>query len=266
MIEVNEVAFSYPNGVRALESVTCTIAPTERVAIIGQNGAGKSTLSRLLNGLTRPGAGSVVVDGMDTREHRPDEIARKVGYVFQNPDDQIFSSSIWDECAYAVKRSDVAAEEVSERVTQALELCGFTGREDINPLDLPLAERKFVTTAAAIAMRPAYLILDEPTAGLDDVSRALLVRILDWADQAEIAVVAVSHDMRFVIEWFPRVIVMANGRVVVDGSREEAFSDAGALAQASLNVPPAVTIVRATGAPTACLTMSDIAAHLRTRL
>lgn len=266
MIEVKEVAFDYPNGVRALRSVSCSIAPGERVAIVGQNGAGKSTLSRLLNGLTRPSAGSVIIDGLDTQTHRPDEIARKVGYVFQNPDDQIFSRTIWDECAYALKKTGVPDAEAEERVAHALRICGFTGREDLNPLDLPLAERKFVTTAAAIALRPTYLVLDEPTAGLDDIGRDLLVEILGWAEGEGISVIAVSHDMRFVIEWFPRVIVMAQGQVVIDGTREQAFSDAAALTEASLNVPPAVSIVRDAGAVDTCLRMSEIETYLSNRL
>lgn len=266
MISVVNAVYAYPNGVQAVSGVSLEINPGERIALVGQNGAGKSTLSRLLNGLVRPVSGNVYVDEMDTGLSRADEVAALVGYVFQNPDDQIFSKSIWDECAYALQKRGVPEDELEDRVSNAIKLCGLGSREDLNPLDLPLAERKFVTTAAAIALRPKYLILDEPTAGLDEIGRDILTGILDWAEQEGIAVVAVSHDMRFVIERFRRVVVMAGGKIVADGSVGTVFANASVLATADLNVPPAVEVARSAGAPPSSVLMADIVEYLSLRL
>lgn len=262
---VKDVVFSYPSGVKAINGVSLQVEQGEVIALVGQNGAGKSTLSKLLNGLEQPESGEVLVDGRNTCDSRPDEIASHVGYIFQNPDDQIFSRTIWHECVYALRRRGIDDAEIKERAQHAIDLCGFTGREELNPLDLPLAERKFVTTAAALALRPDYLILDEPTAGLDGTGRRILRDILAWASGHGMAVIAVSHDMRFVIESLPRVVVMARGRVIFDGSAEEAFAQDAVLEEADLRVPPGVELARAAAAPKECIRMDEIVAYLAAR-
>lgn len=258
MITCDEVEFEYPGGVTALSGVSLTVEPQERLALIGQNGAGKSTLSKLLNGLLRPTAGSILLEGKDTAEYRTDEIARQVGYVFQNPDDQIFSKTVKEECEYALKRIGIDATERNRRIEEALSVCDLSNQSETNPLDLPLAQRKFVAIAAVLAMNPKYVILDEPTAGLDEVGRQDLTQIMQWASQSGKSVIAVSHDMRFVIENFPRIVVMSKGSVICDSSVAEAFSDDQVLADANLNVPPAVELARYTGAPKDLLKMSHI--------
>lgn len=265
MITVENVVYSYPSGVEAIRGVSLDVSPGEVIALIGQNGAGKSTLSKLLNALHLPKSGDVVVDGRNTKDCRPDEISSSVGYIFQNPDDQIFSRTIWQECAYALQRRGIDESEIRARVQHAVDLCGFNGREELNPLDLPLAERKFVTTAASLALRPNYLILDEPTAGLDGTGRRILRAILDWATGEGMAVIAVSHDMRFVIESLPRVVVMAQGRIIFDGSAEAAFANESVLREADLDVPPGVELARAAAAPAECIKMDQIVAYLATR-
>ena len=238
MITCDEVEFEYPGGTTALRGVSLTLGQQERVALIGQNGAGKSTLSKLLNGLLRPTAGSILLEGKDTAEFRTDEIARQVGYVFQNPDDQIFSKTVKEECEYALKRIGLSETERNRRVEEALSVCGLLNQTETNPLDLPLAQRKFVAIAAVLAMNPNYVILDEPTAGK--------------------SVIAVSHDMRFVIENFSRIVVMSQGTIICDSSVSEAFVDDQVLAEAKLNVPPAVALARSAGAPKGLLKMNQI--------
>lgn len=258
MITVDSVSFEYPTGVRALNNVSLSIAEGERLALVGQNGAGKSTLSRLLNGLLKPTSGDVAIDGISTADKRADEIAAHVAYVFQNPDDQIFSKSIWEECSYALDKRGVEEDELTRRVREALDICDVKGIDEENPLDQPLAVRKFITTAAALALKPRYLILDEPTAGLDAAGRRTLLHVMEWAQQQGMAVVAVSHDTRFVIESFPRVVVMAHGQVIGDGTPDDCFSHDEVLTEAALDVPPTVSLARRAGADKSTLTHEQI--------
>ena len=258
MITCDEVEFEYPGGTTALRGVSLTLGQQECVALIGQNGAGKSTLSKLLNGLLRPTAGSILLEGKDTAEFRTDEISRQVGYVFQNPDDQIFSKTVKEECEYALKRIGLSETERNRRVEEALSVCGLLNQTETNPLDLPLAQRKFVAIAAVLAMNPNYVILDEPTAGLDEVGREDLTAIMEWASDSGKSVIAVSHDMRFVIENFSRIVVMSQGTIICDSSVSEAFLDDQVLAEAKLNVPPAVALARSAGAPKGLLKMNQI--------
>lgn len=258
MINCDHVEYCYPGGTRALTGVSLKIECGECVALIGQNGAGKSTLSKLLNGLIRPTSGTIYLEGQDTSNFRTDEIAQRIGYVFQNPDDQIFSKTVHEECEYALKRLGVEQTEREGRITQALSVCNLLEEAETNPLDLPLAQRKFVAIAAVLAMDPNYVILDEPTAGLDELGRRDLVAIMQWASNAGKSVIAVSHDMRFVIENFPRVVVMSQGTIISDNSVADAFSNDQVLAEAKLTVPPAVQISRHAGAPKELLQMDQI--------
>ena len=258
MINCDSVEYFYPGGIMALRGVSLKTEKGESVALVGQNGAGKSTLSKLLNGLIRPTSGTIYLEGQDTSNYRTDEIAQRIGYVFQNPDDQIFSKTVHEECEYALKRLGVEQTERAERVTQALSVCNLLDETETNPLDLPLAQRKFVAIAAVLAMNPNYVILDEPTAGLDELGRRDLVAIMQWASNAGKSIIAVSHDMRFVIENFPRIVVMSQGAIISDNSVADAFSDDHVLAEAKLTVPPAVQIARHAGAPKDLLQMDQI--------
>lgn len=258
MINVDQASFAYDNGHVAVDNVTLHIADNERLAIIGQNGAGKTTLSRLLNGLRLPSKGTVAVNGAHTHETRTDQISSIVGYVFQNPDDQIFCRTIEAEIRYALDAREIAQGEREERITWAAQTCGLEKELQTNPLDLPLARRKFVTIAALLATRPKYLILDEPTAGLDAVGTATLLNIIDVAQAKNMALIAITHDMRFVIEHFKRVVVMADAAIIADGTTTEVFANNAILERAHLSAPSSVQLAREYGAPSHILTYREI--------
>ena len=166
-LELREVSFQYPAGVLALDGISLSIGSGEAVALIGENGAGKTTLAKLLNGLLRPTSGTVLVGEDDTRRYTPAQLSRHVGFVFQNPDDQLFARTVRDEVAFGPRNQRVSAGEVRARVDHALDDVGLGSAIDRHPYDLTAPERKRVALAAALAMQTPALILDEPTIGQD---------------------------------------------------------------------------------------------------
>lgn len=211
-LELKNVSFVYANGYEAVQDVSMKFELGESAAIIGQNGAGKTTTVKLMNGLLLPSKGEVIVDGQRTSDSTTAKIARKVGYVFQNPDDQIFQDTIYNEIAYGPLKAKCSREEVKRRVEKAAALCGLTEHLEEHPYNLPYSKRKFVTIAAVIAMDTKVIILDEPTAGQDRWSTELLGRIIDQLVKENKTVITITHDMEFVASQFKRVIVMADKR------------------------------------------------------
>lgn len=258
-IELDDVSHVYPGGARAVDGVSLRIGDGERVAIIGQNGAGKTTTVKLMNGLLRPTTGRVLLDGADTVRRTTASLARQVAYVFQNPDDQLFGRDVFAEVSFAPRLLKLDADAVDARVQRALELTGLEGTEDDNPQDFPLAVRKFVAIAAVLASDARSIILDEPTAGLDAAGKERLRRILDTLADEGVAVITISHDMRYVADHFPRVVVMRQGRIVIDATREEVFASDEALTAARLQRPPAVQLARDLGILDPALGLPEIA-------
>ena len=167
-IRVENVHYTYPDGgVKALDGVSLSIQPGERVALVGQNGSGKSTLARHLNGLLRPEQGQVWVGDWETSAHSPAKMARRVAYAFQNPDEQLFHQQVWGEVAFGPQNLGVSPEQVRAQVGQALELFGLSAFAQTNPRDLSYSGRKRISLASTVAMQTPVLVLDEPTAGLD---------------------------------------------------------------------------------------------------
>lgn len=236
-IQLEQVSFRYDNGFVAVENVNMDIKKGEKVAIVGQNGAGKTTTVKLMNGLLRPFTGRVLVDGEDIATKTTATVSRKVGYVFQNPGDQIFNKDVYSEIAYSPKYMKLDNTEVDRRVQESAELCGIKKYLKINPYELPFSLRKFVTIASVIAMGCEYIILDEPTAGQDLEGLQLQKRIIDELIAQGKTVVTITHDMEFVLNHFCRVIVMANKKVVGDGNAKEIFWDLDILKQADLKQP-----------------------------
>lgn len=236
-IGLDNVSFRYDNGFVAVENVSLEIQKGEKVAIIGQNGAGKTTTVKLMNGLLRPFAGCVRVDGEDIAGKTTATISRKVGYVFQNPGDQIFNKDVYSEIAYSPKYRKLDSAEVERRVQDAAELCGIKQYLRIHPYELPFSLRKLVTIASVIAMGCEYLILDEPTAGQDLEGLRLQSKIIDELIAGGKTVITITHDMEFVIRHFPRVIVMAEKRIVGDGKVRDIFWDLPVLERADLKQP-----------------------------
>ncbi len=244
MIELAGLVHVYPDGTRALDGVDLAVGPGETLAIIGQNGSGKSTLVRHLNGLLRPTAGAVRIDGRDITGVRVARLARDVGLVFQDPDRQVFAGKVRAEVAFGPRNLGLRGAALDLRVREALEVVGLAHAVDENPYDLGHSRRKLLAIASVLAMRTPIVVLDEPTTG-QDLRGAARVRAIVAALAAEgRTVVTISHDMRFVAETARRVVVMRAGRVILDGTPAEVFAKASwdTLASTSLEPPLAARV------------------------
>ncbi|WP_312641908.1 ABC transporter ATP-binding protein [Hydrogenoanaerobacterium sp.] len=236
-ISLKDVSFEYPGGFLAVDNISLEIEKGENVAIVGQNGAGKTTTVKMLNGLHKPTKGDVLIGDMNTKDHTTAQVSRVVGYVFQNPDDQIFHSTVLSEVEFGPKTLKFDEEKKNKLIDYALELTGLTQFKDENPYNLPLSVRKFVTIASIIAMDDEVMIFDEPTAGQDLTGTRRLSSILKTLHESGKTVITITHDMEFVVQNFKRVIVMANKKVVVSGSPQEIFWNMEALKEAMLKQP-----------------------------
>ncbi len=243
-VEVRGLVHRYPNGIEAVRGIDLTVPAGEAIAIVGQNGSGKTTLAKHLNGLLRPASGRVTIGGRDIAGDPVSVIARTVGFVFQNPDDQLFNRSVEREVMFGPRNLGLDGRTIAALVDQALALTGLAEVRAVNPYDLGLSTRKLVALASVLAMDPAVIILDEPTTGQDGPGVELVGAIVEALRQAGRTVIAISHDMEFVAERFPRVVVMREGRIVDDGPPGLVFAPerAGLLASTGLVPPPAARI------------------------
>jgi energy-coupling factor transport system ATP-binding protein len=239
MIEVKDVHFTYPNGVKALKGVSLTIKNGEFAAIMGENGAGKTTLVKHFNGLLKPTKGSVLVDGVDTRKVSVATLARKVGFVFQNPDTQLFSETVEEEIAFALKNFGFKENIIKRRMTWALNLLGLVQYRKTSPFMLSGGERKRVALASVLAWNPKILILDEPTIGQDYQQKERLRQFIMQMKAQRKTIIIVTHDVEFVAECNPRVLLMRGGRMVTDGEARKVLTNPKILTQASV-VPPQI--------------------------
>ena len=237
MIVAEDVHFSYPNKVEALKGVSLTIKDGEFVAIMGQNGAGKSTLVKHFNGLLKPTIGTVRVDGVETNKTSVATLARNVGFVFQNPDHQLFSETVEDEIAFALKNFGFEPEVIEKRVTWALNLLALTQYRKTSPFLLSGGERKRVALASVLAWDPQMLILDEPTIGQDHEQKEKLRQFIMQMQTQKKTVVIVTHDVEFVAECNPRVVLMKEGKIVADGVGKEILTDPALLELSSIVLP-----------------------------
>ncbi|MEJ9228241.1 energy-coupling factor ABC transporter ATP-binding protein [Peribacillus butanolivorans] len=233
-IELKDVTFAYPNGYIANENLHLTIESGERVAIVGQNGAGKTTAVKLMNGLNKPTKGDVLVNGINTKENTTARISAQVGYVFQNPDDQIFNSNVKKEIEYMLHYLKLDKKEIDRRVNRAVELTGIRDYLEMNPYDVPYSTRKFISVAAILAIETPYIILDEPTAGQDLNGIKTLTTLMDVLRDEGKSVITITHDMEFVADNFSRVVAMANKRIIADGTAREIFWNQEVVKQAKI--------------------------------
>jgi energy-coupling factor transport system ATP-binding protein len=225
-LRVEGLVHVYPTGaVRAVDGVDLDIAAGSAVGLVGQNGSGKTTLVRHFNGLLRPTAGRVLHDGVDAMTRRVAELASMVGMAFQDPDRQIFARSVRDEIAFGPRNLGWREAEVQAAITDALAAVGLAGEAERNPYDLGASRRKLLALASVLAMGTPIVVLDEPTTGQDARGAERVGAIVDGLRAAGRTVVAVSHDMRFVAEHFERVVVLRDGRVVLDASPSEVFAE-----------------------------------------
>jgi len=238
-IEVSDIYFTYPTGVEALKGVSLTIKDGEFVAIMGQNGAGKTTLVKNFNGLLRPSKGKVVVDGVSTKNVSVAKLSRTVGFVFQNPDHQLFSETVEEEIAYALRNFGFDSPTVEKRVTWALNLLDLTDYRKTSPFMLSGGERKRVALASVLAWDPKVVILDEPTIGQDHRQKENLRQFIVQLNEQGKTVVIVTHDVEFVAECSPRVVLMKEGRIIADGEARKILTDTTLALEASI-VPPQI--------------------------
>jgi len=224
----------YPDGTVALGGVDLSVAVGEKVALVGPNGAGKSTLLLHLNGVLRATAGQVTVAGTVVTERTLAEVRARVGMVFQDPDDQLFSPTVFDDVAFGPLHIGYPRAEVAQRVAVALEQVGMAGFERRMPHHLSLGQRKRVAIATVLSMDPAILALDEPSAGLDPRARRGLVTLLQELPQA---MLVSTHDMRLVRDVFPRMVVLSGGMVVADAPSASLLGDTALLDAFGLEAP-----------------------------
>ncbi|MDA8202459.1 MAG: ATP-binding cassette domain-containing protein [Chloroflexi bacterium] len=246
LVDVEHVSYAYGKGGQyALRDVSMQIHKGEFVAFVGQNGAGKTTLAKHFNGLLLPTSGSVHVGGVDTREHGIRRLAGIVGYCYQNPDHQIFSSKVRSEVAFGPKNLGLTPDEVKRRVDEALTLVGLQDRADDYPFLLGRGERQLLAVASILATGSQILVVDEPTTGLDPRGTQSIMGMLQrWNRESDRAIVVITHDMRIVAEYVPRTVMMAGGKIVADGPTREVLRNEAALELAGVR-PPQVTRIAA---------------------
>ncbi|MGB9728451.1 MAG: energy-coupling factor ABC transporter ATP-binding protein [Thermoprotei archaeon] len=233
-IRVNNLWFTYPNGVNALKDINLTILKGEIVALIGENGAGKTTLAKHFIGLLKPTKGTVEVFGVDTRKTTVATLAKKVGFVFQNPDYQLFAETVWDEVAFALKNFNFPEEEIKKRVREALEVFDLLKYEKVSPLALSGGERKRVAIASVVCYDPEILILDEPTIGQDQIQKNKIIELIRTFANKGKTIIIITHDMDFVADIEPRVILLSKGKVLADGRARDILPNLSLLEAAHL--------------------------------
>lgn len=237
MIEVENVSFAYPNNVEALKDVSLLVKDGEFVAIMGQNGAGKTTLVKHFNGLLKPSKGIVRIDNVETTKTSVAALAKDSGFVFQNPDHQLFSETVEEEIAFALKNFGFEKDIIEKRITWALNLLGLSQYRKTSPFLLSGGERKRVALASVLAWNPKTLILDEPTIGQDHRQKENLRQFIIQMQTQKKTVVIVTHDVEFVAECNPRVLLMKEGTIAADGDGKKILSNLEILTQSSIVLP-----------------------------
>lgn len=233
-VEVRDLWFAYPDGRETLTGVSLTVHRGERVALLGPNGAGKTSLVLQLNGVLRPDSGTIRIGGTELGPATLSEIRRRVGVVFQDPDDQLFTPTVGRDVAFGPAHLGLVGEELANRVKEALSYVGLGDAADRSPNRLSLGERRRAAVATVLAMHPEILVLDEPTSNLDPAGRRELV---DLVKQLGMTTIVVTHDLPFALELCPRSMVLHHGQVVADGPTRELLADRGFMSAHRLELP-----------------------------
>lgn len=256
-VEFRHVSFTYSDNPHPiLNDVSLTLHSGERVAIIGQNGTGKTTLIKQINGLLTPTQGNIFIDDVPVADRPTFEWAKQVGYVFQNPNDQLFLDSVKKELLFGVKHIRLNDIETEDRLANIAHLTGLTEFMEAHPLDLSNVQKKFCAIGSVLMMHPNVVVLDEPTGGQDYQGMKRLSELLIRLKHRDRICVAVSHDMKFVARNFDRVVVMTHGEVALDGTPAEVFTDSEALKAAAITPPPLMALAQSLGWSQPVLTQS----------
>jgi len=239
-IEIEDLHFTYPTGLEALRGISLTVDSGEQVAIIGQNGAGKTTLVKHFNGLLKPTSGSVRIGDWDTKEHSVAKLAKRVGYVFQNPDEQLFSKNVGTEVAFGPRNLGFNGEQVQALVKDALVLTELSDKTETNPYDLSSTWRKMIALASILSMDTDIVIFDEPTTGQDAMNVARIANVIKALRERGKTVITITHDIDFCAENFERVIALSQGKILLDGKANEVLGQEEILATTYVD-PPQLT-------------------------
>jgi cobalt/nickel transport system ATP-binding protein len=234
VLEVRGLAFAYPDGHQALYGVNLHVHRGERVALLGPNGAGKTTLVLHLNGILTAGAGSVSVSGLPVTRDNLQEVRRRVGVVFQDPDDQLFMPTVRDDVAFGPANLGIRGPELDARVVEALDRVGMVDFIDRPPHHLSFGQRRRVAVATVLAMEPEILVLDEPSSNLDPASRRELAAIITALD---VTVLMVTHDLPYALQLCPRSVVLSDGVIVADGPTYDVLTDDPLMSAHRLELP-----------------------------
>ena len=261
-LEIQDLHFSYTEGEEILKGINLVLEG-DSTAIIGQNGAGKTTFVKLLKGLLRPTSGKILYNGKDLSTLTVAQIAKDIGMVFQNPNDQIFKNTVIDEVMFGPMQIGMTKEQARKRSEEALELVGLLNLKKVNPYDLGLSERKLVSIAAILAMNPDVIIFDEPTIAQDYAGKTCIGNIVKKLRNEGKLVLTIIHDMDFVAEYFDRAVVFAKGNVLLDGTPEVVFAEADVLEKAYLEQPNVTKLCHALGQEKIFLTTDAYVEYMR---
>ena len=239
VISVEHLSYRYPDGTEALDDVSLHIHAGERVALLGPNGAGKTTLVLHLNGIHMPQSGTVTVSGLPLTKAGVMEIRRRVGIVFQDPDDQLFMPSVREDVAFGPRNLGIEGDELDARVSHALEAVDIADLADRSPNHLSFGQKRRAAIAGVLAMLPYIIVLDEPTANLDPAARRELSDVLTALEETQLIV---THDLLYALELCERSVIIDGGSIVADGQTRELLADAALLARHRLTLPYGVSL------------------------
>jgi cobalt/nickel transport system ATP-binding protein len=233
-VKIEQLGFSYPDGTSALANVSIAINQGERVGVVGSNGAGKSTLVNHLNGYFLTQKGSIHINGIPLSKKTQEEIRRHVGVVFQNPDDQLFMTRLYDDIAFGPKNLGMSRDKIDIAVEKVLHELNLWELRDKPSMHISQGQKRFAAFATVLVMEPAIIVVDEPTSDLDPRNRRKLIRLMN---NLKATCITVSHDLDFIWDTCERVLVMSAGKVVADGKTKEILSDESLLKSNSLELP-----------------------------
>ena len=236
-IRVDNVSFTYPDGHEVLKDISCMIKRGEKVALIGPNGAGKSTFMSLLNGVEMPSSGKVVVGDMEVSRKNLIKVRRQVGIVFQDPDDQLFCPTVFDDVAFGPLNLGLSADEIHGRVIEALELVGLSGFEQRSSFHLSFGERKRLALATVLSYQPEILVFDEPSTNMDPLNRR---RLINWLQHSDKTILLCTHDLDIALEVCNRCLMLVDGMIIADGLASEILYDRSLLESNNLELPLAL--------------------------
>jgi energy-coupling factor transporter ATP-binding protein EcfA2 len=256
---VQDVHLEYPppRRIRALDGVSARFDVGAFVAIVGQNGSGKTSLARCISGFLKPSRGRVLIGDLDVQKLHPATRARHVGYVFQNPDHQLFKESVWDDVAFGLRNLRVPADQIDERVETTLRRLDLWTQRDRHPFRLSKGDRQRLAIAAIIVMRPGVLIVDEPTTGQDPARSREIMDLLTELNADGTTVVVITHVMELVAEYARQVLVLHGGRLLIEGTPREVFAQPEVLAVSRVSPPPVTRLALELGLEPLPITVAE---------